>query len=73
MTEDERKLTLRMIENWKEVDAVQRNLRRESIRSAVLADSINALDSAFRSAIWLSGPKQSSGLVEVQRILARSK
>jgi hypothetical protein len=62
------------VENWKRLGPELEKLRREKIRHASLADSIRALDGAFRSAIWLNKkPRPSSGLVEFHKIMSKSR
>ena len=60
-----------LAENWRRVAARQEELRIEAIRNSDVAASIAAFDTAFRSAIWLSPPSPTSGLVEWQKLLAR--
>ena len=70
---DEREQMKAWVEKWKAVDAMQRKLRAERIRESSLEGSIRSFDDAFRSAIWLEPAGATSGLVEFQRILAKSK
>ena len=73
MSEDQRAKLKVWVGNLKEVDRVQAELRKSRILRSKTADSILALDGAFRSALWRSPKRLSSGLVEFQRILAKSK
>ena len=73
MTEDQREKLKVWLDNWKEVDKVQTELRKSRIRNSKTADSILALDVAFRSALWRSPKRQSSGLIEFHKILDKSR
>ncbi len=72
MLDDEKRKIKQWIDNWKEIDIVQDKLRREKIRKSVTAESISAFDSAFRSALWRSKKRSTSGFVEFHKILAKS-
>ena len=48
--------------------------RREKVRQTDTAQSIDLLDDAFESAIWLQPePRQTSGMVAQQAIFARAR
>jgi len=59
------------VEAWKQVDRVQRRLKRRNITSVELEDAFVLLDGNFRAAIKKTAPRTSSGLVEFQRILSK--
>lgn len=58
---------------WKEVGEYLEAERRERVRRADTAASLELLSSAFDSAVWLHPPSPSSGLVEQQAIFARAR
>ena len=73
MSNDQHDELKRWLSGWKEVDKVQEALRKSRIRKSNTADAILALDDAFRSALWRSPKRCSSGLVEFHEILAKSR
>lgn len=58
---------------WKVVGEYLEAERREHVRQADTAKSLEALSGLFDSAVWLHPPKPSSGMVEMQAILARAR
>jgi hypothetical protein len=73
MTDEEREKMRVWVNNWKETGEVLERLRREEICSSNLEDSIEALDGAFKSAIFLSPVLPTSGLIEFHRILSKKR
>jgi len=64
MNREEREFSLGSLERWREVDAMQKRLRRENASRMSLADAITALDMSFRSAIFRLEKRKTSGMVE---------
>lgn len=58
---------------WKEVGEYLDAERRQRVRDADTAKSLEALSGLFDSAIWLHGTDPGSGLVEQQAILSRAR
>ena len=68
---DEQEITKRWVETWKqagpELDAIREREVREADNLKVLA----TLEMAFNQALYAQPPRESSGLVELQRHLAK--
>lgn len=73
MIANEREKLRSWVLGWKEVDAVQAQLRRRAVRDAKTSDSIKAFNLAFRSAMLRSAKRTTSGLVEFHKIMVNSK
>jgi hypothetical protein len=73
MTDEERNKMKAWVDNWKTLGPILEKLKREESKSANLEETILAMDSAFRSAIYLSPPKKTSGLVDFHLIMAKSR
>lgn len=73
MTDEEREKLKEYVNRWKETGEFLEKLRREKIRTSVLADSIRAFDIAFKSTIYLNKPRLTSGFVEFYKILKKSR
>ena len=58
---------------WKETGEPLDAERRERVRRADTAQSLELFNDAFDSAVWLHTPNPSSGLVEQQAIFARAR
>lgn len=58
-------------ENWKETGKVLQKLRREKIRKSNTVNSIQVLDSAYRSAVRNRRIMKTSGLVEFHRLMSK--
>jgi hypothetical protein len=58
-------------ENWKQVAERQEALRIMEIRNTNTIDVLPSFDTAFRSALWLVPNAPTSGLVELQKKLAK--
>jgi hypothetical protein len=58
---------------WKETGEILEAERRERVRRADTARSLQLLGGAFDSAVWLHPPNPSSGLVEQQEVFARAR
>lgn len=67
-SKDQRSLTLKWIESWREAAPELEILRREKIRQANTTQSILNLEDAFQSAILKGSSKPYSGLVEQQKL-----
>jgi len=59
------------VRNWEVVGARLEHLRRHDIRNANTSDSIRQFDLAFKAAIRNTPHRQTSGLVEFQRLLRK--
>jgi len=59
------------VRNWQVVGSKLERLRREDIRNANTQDSIRQFDLAFKAAIRNTPHRQTSGLVEFQRLLRK--
>lgn len=73
MNDDEREKLREYVHRWKETGEFLEKLRRAKIKNASLEEAILAFDSAFRSALWLSPNKPTSGLIEFHKILSKSR
>lgn len=61
----------RWVENWKVVGPELDRMRREEIRRANTQESIQLFNLAFKAALRNTPPRQTSGLVEFQRLLKK--
>ena len=61
------------VRRWKETGAFLEKLRREEMQRSNLAESIAAFDAAFHSALYLSSPEKTSGLIEFHQLLAKTR
>lgn len=59
------------VRNWQVVGPQLDRLRRESIRKANTQESIRQFDLAFKAAIRNTPHRQTSGLIEFQRLLRK--
>jgi hypothetical protein len=59
------------VRNWQVAGPKLEQMRREDIRRANTQDSIRLFDLAFKAALRNSPPRNTSGLVEFQRLLRR--
>jgi hypothetical protein len=59
----------RWVENWKQLGPELERIRREEIRRADTQQAIQLFDLAFKAALRNIPPRESSGLVEFQRLL----
>ncbi len=73
MTEEEKALTRKCLDAWRQAAPVLEQMRREDIRNADTVKAMQLLDDAFDAAVWMTPPRETSGLVELQRILMRSR
>ena len=58
---------------WKVVGEYLEAERRERVRQTDTAASIEILDDLFESEMWLRPVRESSGMVEMQAILAKAR
>jgi hypothetical protein len=56
---------------WKEAEPELEQIRRRETREADTWKAIQALDGAFKQALRTMAPRQTSGLVEMQRRLKK--
>jgi hypothetical protein len=61
----------RGVENWKVVGPELDRMRRDDIRRANTQESIQLFDLAFKAALRNTPPRQTSGLVEFQRLIKK--
>jgi hypothetical protein len=73
MTIEERELTLRWLEGWKQAGPVLEELRAAEIRGADTVRSMEMLDGMFDHAVKTMPQREMSGLIEQQRIFARAR
>ncbi len=59
------------VRNWEVLGPELERLRRESIRNANTVESIRLFDLAFKATLRNISPRQTSGLVEFQRLLGK--
>jgi hypothetical protein len=59
------------VQNWREIGPELDRIRREEIRSANTQESIRAFDLAFKAALRNQPPRETSGLVEMQRLFKK--
>lgn len=71
MTETEKQQRRQWLDNWKEASIVLEELRVKAIRESDVVTSLPAFDGLLESALWLEPNSPTSGLVELQKILAR--
>jgi hypothetical protein len=71
MTKQERDKTLAWIRRWQKVGPILEDLRLRSLHSVDTAASIEAFETAFKSAQLLAPVRKSSGLIEQQRWFRR--
>lgn len=69
MNDKERQIISTSLENWKEVDKVQNQLRRQNLRRTKVPDAIAAFDLAFRAAVAKPAKRTASGLVDFYKRL----
>ena len=73
MTAIEQENARRWVQTWKVAGPLLEQIRAEEIRAADTVKSMEILDDAFSSAVWLNKPRPSSGLVEQQEIFSRAR
>ena len=71
MTEEEKQQRRQWLDNWKEASIVLEELRVKAIRESDVVTSLPAFDGLLESALWFEPNSLTSGLVELQKILAR--
>jgi hypothetical protein len=59
------------VRNWQVVGPRLEQLRREEIRNANTQAAIKQFDLAFKAALRNTPPRQTSGLIEFQRLLRK--
>lgn len=73
MEKSKKELMREWVNNWKETGKVLEQLRREEIRDSITSKLIPVFDVAFRSAIFLQKPSNTSGFVEFYKCLGKTK
>ena len=68
---DDREMIRRWVDAWKAAGPVLDAVRREDIENAGTAESLSVLEGAFNHAVRDQPPRPSSGLVEMQALLAK--
>lgn len=69
MMENENERLRAWVQGWGKTGKVLQELRREKIKKSTTADSIQILDSAYRSAVRNRATMKTSGLVEFHRLM----
>jgi len=72
MNDDREKLRA-WVKGWEKTGKFLEELRRKEIRESNLAESILILSDACESALYLSSPQPTSGLIEMQALFSRLK
>ncbi len=72
MTEQEKEQTRTWIKNWEELGPILEDLRAASLRLVDTQEAIAAFELAYKSARLNSKPRETSGLVEQQRLFMRA-
>ena len=73
MEDEEREKLREYVNRWKETGEILEKLRREEIRKTVTSEVLPVFDDALESALFLQNPRQTSGFVQMYRILEKSK
>lgn len=73
MTTTEQENARRWVHTWKVAGPLLEQIRAEEIRATDTVKSMEILDDAFSSAVWLNPPRSGSGLVEQQEIFSRAR
>lgn len=73
MSDKEKEAIRNWIKCWARTGPILEQLKREDILSANTQMSIEFLDDAFESALWLYPPLPTSGLIEQQRLFKQVK
>jgi hypothetical protein len=68
---DEREAMIRWVETWKQAGPELEAIRRKEIEKIDTLESLAGLEDAFNYALRALPPRQSSGLVEMQRWFAK--
>jgi hypothetical protein len=71
MDENERELIRRWVETWKQAGPKLEEIRRREIQEADNLHVLGLLEGAFNHALRTLPPRPSSGMVEMQKWLAR--
>ena len=70
---DERDAIVRWVQRWKEAAPELDAIRREEIQSADNLQVLAQLESAFNHAVRTMPMRETSGMVEMQRLFAKVK
>jgi hypothetical protein len=74
MDHDEQKARMKqMVDGWKTLTPFLEHERRVQIRSTVTSEAMSSLSEFFDYAVQSRPPRPSSGLVELQRLLATQR
>jgi hypothetical protein len=68
---DDRELTRRWVDTWREAGPELERIRREEIRRLDTLETLAILEDAFNHALHSLPPRKSSGLVEMQKYFAK--
>ncbi len=68
---DEREITRRWVQTWKEAGPELEAIRRREIRDADNLQVLAVLEDAFNHAVRTMPPRTSSGMVEMQAFFAK--
>ena len=70
---DEREAIVRWVQHWKEAGPELDAIRRQEIQSADNLQVLAQLESAFNYAVRTMPVRETSGMVEMQRLFAKVK
>ena len=73
MSESEKAQTRAWVKNWQAAGPILEEIRAEEIRATDTVDAMEILDGMFTHAVETVPVRESSGLVEQQRIFSRAK
>ena len=68
---DDREMMRRWVQTWKEAGPLLEEIRREEVREADPLEALASLEGMFNHAVRTLPLRESSGLVEMQRLLAK--
>jgi hypothetical protein len=73
MSEQEKAQTRAWVRNWQRVGPVLEEMRADEIRATNTVEAMEVLDGMFTHAVETVPMRESSGLIEQQRIFSRAK
>lgn len=73
MTDRDKKQAREWIRNWEELGPILERVRLDSLKNVDTAESIAALDIAYKSARLHLPSRKTSGLIEQQRLFMRAR
>ena len=73
MTESERESNREFVQRWKRVGPLLKQIRRRELRAMRHEDAAEAIEGLLEMAVQHGSPRFTSGLVELQDLLARAR